>query len=126
MATPVPSPSPPVKIINVSDTAPLTDRERAMLELIKNLQERVTKLEAAQATAENKEQVPPKSPSVQTAAVTTQNIIECRKRRRHRRPELIQTNPKSTSNKTRKTNDGAGTHPIWVTSWSTPNTATLI
>ena len=43
-----------------------------MLELIKNLQERVTKLEAAQTTAEKKEQVPPGSPSVQTAAVTTQ------------------------------------------------------
>ena len=70
---PLPSPS-PVKIVNVSDTtpAPLTDRERAMLELIKNLQDRVTKLEAAQATAEKKEQIPPESPSVQTAAVTTQ------------------------------------------------------
>ena len=73
---PAASPSPsPVKIVNASDTtqAPLTDRERAMLELIKNLQERVTKLEAAQATAEKKEQIPPTSPSVQTAAVTTQN-----------------------------------------------------
>src|SRR5881394_1455719 len=73
VAAAVPSPSPPVKIINVSDTAPLTDRERAMLELIKNLQERVTKLEAAQTTAEKKEQVPPASPSVQAAVVTTQS-----------------------------------------------------
>ncbi|PYT01283.1 MAG: hypothetical protein DMF63_00050 [Acidobacteria bacterium] len=68
---PVPSPSPPVKIVKVSDSdqAPLTDRERAMLELIKNLQERVTKLEAAQTTAD-KVQGPPTSPS-DPAAVTT-------------------------------------------------------
>jgi hypothetical protein len=69
-----PSPSPPPTVVKVSDTvAPLTDRERAMLELIKNLQDRVTKLEAAQATGEKKEQVLQESPSVQTAAVTTQS-----------------------------------------------------
>jgi len=71
-SAPAPSPS-PVKVVNVSDTspAPLTDRERAMLELIKNLQDRVTKLEAAQATAENKEQVPPKSPAGTSAAASS-------------------------------------------------------
>jgi hypothetical protein len=42
-----------------------------MLELIKNLQDRVTKLEAAQATAENKEQVPPKSPAGPSAAASS-------------------------------------------------------
>src|SRR6185436_5464064 len=71
--SPAPSPS-PVPVINVSDSSqgPLTDRERAMLELIKNLQERVTKLEAAQVTAEKKE-TPQVSPAGPPAAVTTQD-----------------------------------------------------
>jgi hypothetical protein len=73
-SVPAPSPS-PVKLVNVSDTspAPLTDRERAMLELIKNLQERVTKLEAAQATAAKTEQVPPISPAGASAAAESNN-----------------------------------------------------
>src|ERR1044071_8838317 len=45
--TPAPTPT-PVPNADDQSQAPLTDRERAMLELIKELQERVSKLEAAQ------------------------------------------------------------------------------
>lgn len=41
----------PILIANDPAQAPLTERERAMLELIRNLQERVTRLEAGQASA---------------------------------------------------------------------------
>ena len=49
-ASPVANPTPPV--IAQPEPSPLTDRERAMMELIKQLQDRVTKLEAqASSTA---------------------------------------------------------------------------
>src|SRR5687767_10096025 len=77
--SPAPAPT-PVKTITVADQSqpPFTDRERAMLKLIQDLQERVTKLESAQemrsnASAEKQEQTPKVSPSVSAAAANKQN-----------------------------------------------------
>ena len=48
--TPTPTPT-PVPAAEDSSPAPLTERERAMLELVRELQERVTRLEARVAAA---------------------------------------------------------------------------
>src|SRR5215203_4791199 len=68
---PIPTPTPTK--VDLSQ-APLTDRERAMLELITTLQDRVTKLESAQPTSAAQTATPDKVAGTPAAAAPTKNV----------------------------------------------------
>lgn len=73
--TPIPPPTPTPALLS-ADQPPLTERERAMMEIIKNLQERVTKLENAQKSQTAQTEAEPKVVSPLPSSVVPAAVPE--------------------------------------------------